>query len=266
VSTRLEERPEAQPVDPRIAARRDAVAADSRRRRWRRWTVVAGVVAVVAGAWYVTRTPLFDVDSIEIVGVSRTSPDAVAAASGVLVGAALTDVDADRVRKGVEPLPWVDQVTVERGLDGTVVITVTERTAIATAVTVEGLPVVVDADGRVLAGVSPDTGLGVDPALVPIEGVSAPGPGGTLDTDSGGALDVVGRLGPALRQRVAAVVVGPAGDLTLTLRPQGVADLGPATLLDAKLSSLVTVLSQVDQSGLAVVGLRVPDLPTVTRA
>lgn len=265
MSPRTLERTTDAKVDPRIAARRDAVAADRRRRR-RRWALVAiVVVAVVGGGWFVTRTSLLDVASVEVEGAVRTSPDDIRVASGVAVGDPLVDVDGGSVDAAVERLPWVATAETTRRLDGTVTIAVTERAPVATVPAADGARALVDRDGRVLAVVAPDSPEPPDPALVTIDGVVAGAPGEVLPPAGAGALAVVDGLTPGLRARVVAVVVSPIGELTLALRPEGTVDLGPPTELDVKLERLITVLSQVDQSGLAVIGLRVPDLPTVTR-
>jgi cell division protein FtsQ len=265
LSTRLASRSLSEEVDPRIAARRDAVEADRRSRRWRRVAVVVGVLAVLGGAWYATRTPLFDVEQVEVVGAARTPVEVVQEASGAAIGEAMLDVDPGDVEAAVEALPWVATAEVERRLDGRVVITVVERTPVATAPTADGGRAVLDAGGRVLEVVPAGAAPELDPAFVPIEGLVAPGPGGDVALEGAGALEVVTRLTPGLRARVVSVVVAPNGDLSLLLRPQGTVDLGPPVALDDKLGSLVTVLAQVDQSGLGTIGLRVPDLPTITR-
>ena len=53
-------------IDPRIAARRDAVETEKRLRRGRWWLIATIVAAVLVGAWLITRTPLLDVDRIEV--------------------------------------------------------------------------------------------------------------------------------------------------------------------------------------------------------
>ena len=73
-------------IDPRIAARRDAVENERRRRRGRWWLAAAIVVALGVGAWFLTRTPLLDVDRIEVRGAVVTTPEDIEAAAGVRTG------------------------------------------------------------------------------------------------------------------------------------------------------------------------------------
>ena len=186
-------------------------------------------------------------------------------ASGLLPGDPLVGVDQARIVSGVEALPWVASVEVDRRWDGTVTVAVTERVPVATVPTEGEGRAVVDAEGRVLAVVPIGTEASIDPPLLAIEGVVAPSVGEFLEPAAAGALEVSTAITPGLRSRVANVAVWPGGFLSLSLIPQGGVDIGPPTDIPAKLAALVTVLSQVDQRGLLTVGLRVPDLPTVTR-
>jgi cell division protein FtsQ len=264
LSTRTLERPSRAEVDPRIAARRDAVTADRRRRRHRWLAWVAVVITVAAGGWLLTRSALLDVEQVRVEGATHTSVDDVVAASGVSTGDPLVGLDEGAAVRGVEALPWIAEATVERSIDGTVRVRVTERVAVATVPTEAGRALV-DLDGRVLAAVGSDEEVAEpDTVLMAIEGLVAPGPGGMLGPEAAGAMEVLAGLTPGLQARVSSVAITPDGGLALALRPQGVAELGPPTELPAKLASLVTVLAQVDQTGLGTINLRVPDLPTVS--
>ena len=84
-------------VDPRIAARRQSVEQERRRRRRRRLLAAAVVVGVVAGAWLITRTGLFDVDRLRVDGATHESTDDIITASGLRPGDQLLDIDSGRV-------------------------------------------------------------------------------------------------------------------------------------------------------------------------
>jgi hypothetical protein len=56
------------------------------------------------------------------------------------------------------------------------------------------------------------------------------------------------------------------GSAELRLADGAVVRLGAADQLDAKLLAAATVLTQVDTTCLAVVDVRVPSVPTVTRS
>jgi cell division protein FtsQ len=235
-------------VDPRIAERRREVAAALRRRRRRRTFGVGGVALALLVAYGLSRTPLLDVDGLEVTGASRTSAGDVLTASGIRPGDQLIDIDVDGAADAVESLPWVAEAKVHRSILGSVSIEVTERTPAAIATDEAGTPVLVDADGRVLAPVD-------DPAAV----------AGMVTLQGRPALGMLDELTPGLQARVSGVGVGTDGSLSLRLRPQGTVLLGPPTDIDRKLTALVTLLSQVDQDGLSEINLTVPGLPTVRR-
>lgn len=256
--TRTMER-DAATIDPRIAARRDAVESERRRSRGRKWLVVSILVAVLAGAWWITRTPLFDVDAIEVRGADLTSVAAIESASAIRVGEPLLEVDAAASARRVRELPWVDTATVDRRWGGTVVITVTERTPVAIALDAAGRPWLVDATGRVL--VEDGSFDMIDTTVVgPVAGV----PGTSLE-GAEDALAVAALLTPGMRSRVATITTAPDGSITLGLRPQGTVELGPPTDLAAKIDALRTVMAQVDQRDLASINVLNPSTPVVRR-
>ena len=70
------------PIDPRIRQRRIAVRREEGRRRLRLLVGVVTVSGLVVGGWAATRSPLLDVDRVDVVGAARTPRDALVAASG----------------------------------------------------------------------------------------------------------------------------------------------------------------------------------------
>ena len=250
---------DAEAIDPRIAARRDAVTQEKRRRRSRIWIAVAIVVGVLALGWYLTRTGLLDVDDIEVRGTNITTAQEITDASGIRLGMPLLEVDTSAAAGRIRDLPWVATAIVDRGWDGHVLITITERVQLAVVRNEAGEPMLVDGDGRVLDVDGPWDG--VDTL---IEGVVAGEPG-TIVEDAGSALEVARLLGAGVRSRVSSIVTMPDGNLELHLRPQGVVLLGPPTELEAKLASLQIVMGQVDQRDLAIINVVNPETPVVVR-
>ena len=93
-------------VDPRIAARRRSVEqerppAPACGACW--WW--SSCVGVVAGAWLVTRTGLFDIDRLRVDGATHETADDVVTASGLRPGDQLLDIDSGSVAAKVEQLP-----------------------------------------------------------------------------------------------------------------------------------------------------------------
>jgi hypothetical protein len=124
----------------------------------------------------------------------------------------------------------------------------------------------VDRTGRLLAR-QPDP----QPGLPAIEGGTyASAPGATIAPAARGAL-AVARLIPGDRvDEIPVVAIVEHGELELRLaygpgKPNGVARLGPPDDLADKLLAVFTVLDRVDRRGLAVVDVRVPSAPVVTR-
>jgi cell division protein FtsQ len=247
-------------IDPRLRARRISVRRDEGRRRLRRLAVLGGALAVLLVGLAAVRSPLLDVDRIEVVGANHTPVDAVRTASGVRRHAAMTDVDLSRARTGVAALPWVRSVGVTRHWPGTVRVTVTERTPVGTIAAAQGGYMLIDGDGRVLEPVAePPPGLAV------LDGVGTAGaPGTTLDASAGDALTVLKALPPSLAAQTAAVVISPSGP-TVQLVARGEIRLGSIDDLGAKLVAAQTVLDQVDLERLCAVDVRVPAAPTLTR-
>lgn len=256
-------RPTRPAADPRILARRVEVLRSEGRRRLRRVLWGLGAVGLLGAAAASTQTPLLDVDRVEVVGVARLpAGDVLAAAAdaGAGEGAALVDVDTDAVARALEALPGVAEATVRRDWPGTVAVEVVERVPVAAVTSADGAALVA-ADGIVVDVVdAPPAGLPVLQARLP-----ALEPGAVVDAPE--LLAVAAALPPELAGRVAAVVAsaGAEGTVELRLAEGGVARLGPPAELGAKLVAVVTVLDQVDLACLAILDVRVPSAPAVTR-
>jgi cell division protein FtsQ len=247
-------------MDPRIRQRRVDVRRQEGRRRLKALIVLLAVTVLAGAGWAAARSPLLDVDHIEFEGAVRTPLEEVAAATGLRLGAAMVDVDERAVAAGVESLPWVRTAVVHREWPGTLVIRVDERDARAAVPRDGDRWALIDGNGRVLADVE------VQPeGLVRIEGLEAlPAPGGTVP-DAASALAVAAALTPEMAGRTEAVAVVESGHVELKLNPRGTVRLGPAQDLGAKLRSTETVLSSVGIEDLAVLDVRLPSSPVLTR-
>lgn len=257
------------PVDPRLRARRIEVRRREGRRRLRRLVFALVVTAVCAAAWGVTRSPLLDVDHIEVHGVSRLGGAEVVAAAGIDPGDPLVDLDLDAARDAIEALSWVEVVEVDRSWWGTVRYTVTER--IPAVVLLDesraGAGVIADIDGWVLAAATPaDRG-----ALTHIEGVDAADPGSRLEPAHRAAVELGAGITVGLEPWVDAIVVDPDGEHWLRLDATAPVDaparvrLGTDLDLPAQVVAAETVLTHVDLTCLATIDVRVASAPVVTR-
>ncbi|MDQ3781432.1 MAG: FtsQ-type POTRA domain-containing protein [Actinomycetota bacterium] len=262
VTQQLSRPPDAGPVmDPRIRQRRvDVRRREGRKRLW--FLVVVAVVLVAAGAAVgATRSPLLDVDGVEVRGATQTPKRALLAAGGLDRQPLMVDVDAQRVSRRVEALPWVLRARTRRAWPGTVVIDVTER-APAAAVRAGAAWATVDATGRVL-----DVGPLRAPGIPAVVNVAPPGAPGTSLPDAGaGPLRVVGALPPSLHARVREIVTTPGGEVVLQLAtPGGEIRLGRPENLESKMTAALTVLDKANVARLAVLDVRVPAAPVLTR-
>lgn len=274
----LVDRPSGPSVDRRIRARRIEVRRSEARRRLHRLVAVVVVSLVVLIGWGITRSPLLDVDHIEVVGAMRTPVTDVLDRSGITTGAPLVDLDVGAAAEEVAALPWIADVSVERTWGGTVTVTVSERSPAAVVIAPDGAGWLVDASGAVLSEAGTTEAGTAEDALVPIEGLDPPAPGTDLGVVSEVPLGVVSRLRAPVVALVAAIEVQPDG-VWIRLEPRpgetdvdggpradgGRVRLGDGRELDEQVRSLSTVLEQVDLRDLVVLDVRVPSNAVVTR-
>ena len=254
-------------MDPRIRRRRNEVTREEGRRRLRVVAASVAVMLVVALAVAATRSPLLDVDRVELAGATQTRPVEVASVTGLGRHPLMVEVDPPTVARRVEALPWVRRAVARKRWPGTVVVEVTERVPAALVAAGDGRWGLVDGSGRVLAVVAArPAGL---PALV--GGPAAGRPGTSIADRAGAPLRVAAALPARLRARVAEVVGRADGTVDLALGPSrgpgagGSVRLGPPHQLGAKLAAAQAVLDTADLTRLAVVDVRVPRAPVLTR-
>lgn len=223
----------------------------------RRVEAVLGVICAIVWALVVLRSPLLDVDRVQIVGAERTGATAIERAGGVTRGMPLVEVDLDGTRRGVAALPWIDEVRTARLWPGTIRIVVSERTEVAAVGHDEGWALL-DADGRVLAVVDDEPDL---PALT---GERRAAPGATLDRDDRAVLAVLGALPTSLRQAVDRADQGGDG-VELVLDDGFRVILGDAGQLTAKAQAAEAVRRHAAPAGAACrIDVRVPTAPVLT--
>jgi cell division protein FtsQ len=226
-------------------------------------TGISAVVAVGLGGWAATGSALLDLDRVVVVGAVNTGPDEARFASGLRRGEAMLDVDEEAAARGVETLPWVQDATASRRWPGEVRIRLVEREAVAVTAADAGRSALVDPTGRVLAWVER-----APPGLAVLTGLPPAGPAGsTLAPEGVAALAVAVALPAELRARIAGVAPaeGGRGEVEMRLSPEGSIRLGPPDDLQRKFDAIRAVLSQVDTANLAVLDVRRPENPVLTR-
>ncbi|HUR18014.1 MAG TPA: FtsQ-type POTRA domain-containing protein [Acidimicrobiales bacterium] len=250
-------------IDPRIRQRRVQVRREEGRRRLHVLTASLSAGIVLAAAAGLTRSPLLDLDYVDVRGAERTPREVLLRETGLGGHPLMVEIHTDRIVRRAEALPWVMDATARRQWPGTVRVHVTERVP-AAAVPVDSgrLWGLIDVTGRILE-VGP-----AKPAGLPVIGnVGEVGPpGSSIAPAAGASLEVAASLPEALRRRVADVATGPGGEVELQLvAPGGMVRLGPAEGLDQKYAALETLLEKVDLARLAVIDVRVPRAPVLTR-
>lgn len=244
--------------DPRMRARRVEVTRSAGRRRMRRVKAVLAVICAVVWGLVALRSPLLDVDRVQVVGAERVDVAAVrAAARSTTPGTPMHEVDPGRAREGVAALPWVDEVRVTKLWPGTVRIVITERHEVAAVEHPDGWSLV-DADGRVLVTIDDE------PDLPALPGEREAAPGDRLGAEDRRALAVLGALPATLRSATDATATGPDG-LELVLDDGFRAVLGDGGDLAAKARAVEAVRQHAGspEDGCRI-DVRVPTAPVLT--
>jgi cell division protein FtsQ len=243
-----------------MRARRVAVARSAGRKRLRRLNVVLALICVVVWALVALRSPLLDVDRVQVVGAERTSADAVRSAARLGPGTPMLEVDLGRAHDEVAALPWIDEVRTTRLWPGTVRIVVTERHEVATIEHDDGWGVL-DAEGRVLEVVAGR------PDLPALPGESGAAPGGRVGAADRSALAVLGDLPSELRSLTEETAEGDDG-LELVLTDGFRVVLGDGEALDAKAEAAIAVhdhaTGDLGADGGCRIDVRVPTAPVLT--
>ena len=227
-------------VDPRIRARRIAVAREQGRRRLRVVLVGLSLFVLVGSGWLFVRSPFVDVDNIVVIGVPQARVAQVIAASGVKRGNPLLLVSTGAVARRIERVPGIGSVHVSRDLPGTLRISAREQ-GVALWVRVPGNRVaLVGHDGRVQRVAS-----AVPPNVLELRGVAhVPAPGGRLAIPS--VVDVVAQLPATFAARVGAISAKSPTDLRLYLKAGGEVRLGDFSLVHDKGVAAESVIERMN--------------------
>jgi cell division septal protein FtsQ len=131
---------------------------DERNRRVRRkkhagsfaWLgcVMICLVALVVGFGF-AQSPVFNVRTINVSGISHISKDDVVALSGITLGEHIGEANVARAKSLISTNLWVEQVSVERKFPSTINIVIKERVPTAAITTADGI-YIVDSSGMLL--------------------------------------------------------------------------------------------------------------------
>lgn len=251
------------PIDPRIAERRAAVAADANRVRKRQLIVALAVLAAGVVGFAVLQSPLFAVDRITVAG-AVSDPRGIIDASGVKIGSPLINVDLTEARRSIAALPAVAQVSSHRDWNGEVVFDVVEREPVAQIRTADGSVLIVDAAGRIISrsgADAPSVAPVVIGGLEPVDDGSAR----WVDDVAARAVHVAAAIPPDIVKATAQLTVTPY-DYRLELGNGAEAVLGDISSIDDQMRALRSVLVSIDLGCVASVDLQNPQSPVIRRS
>jgi cell division protein FtsQ len=218
---------------------------------WRRWLVAGMVVLtlVVAVAWVLLGSSLFDARSVQVVGTRELPVDVVRAVAAVPLGTSMLRLDTGAIETRVAAVPRVASVQVRCDLDGTVRIEVTERSPVAMSHYGNGAHLV-DATGIDYAAVP------TEPPGLPELRVDRVGP---RDAATVAALTVLTGLPEWLRVQVRSIAARSPSDVVLRLSSEREVRWGGAEQADRKAAVLGPLLTQRGK----IYDVSSPALPTI---
>jgi len=244
----------------RFVGRRREIRREQGARRLRIVVALTAVSLLAVITIGTLNSELADVDSVSVVGNSRTSTEEITVATGIRLGHPMLDLDLPTAQRQVTRLPWIAAVDIDRRLSGDVVVHVREREPVAALPTDRGF-VLIDETGYQLEPVS-----NLPEGFVPVEGLVASGrPGEYAPQQTTLVLNVLGGITPAIRPEVDRLVVEDDG-LVIELTHGGRAVFGDSSQLGEKIQSLATVLARVDLKCVSIIDLRVPSAAAVRRS
>lgn len=244
-------------IDDRIAERRREVRRERQRARRRRTFVVLGLVLAALVFWFVERSPLVGLDSIEVAGTERLTEQDVLDAADLGLGTSTLRLRLGQVEERVEALPLVREATARRLDPLHVRIEVEEREPVLVA-RGGGHERLVDRDGVVIA-----EGRVERLPVVQLEDVPAPGERGDGDGPLAAAVATWRGLSGPLRLEVVRYDARDPQELELELRSGILVRFGAPERIDEKVRSLGAVLEDVGETGVTTIDVRAPTRPVV---
>ena len=242
----------AAPAPPARARTARTPKASVRRRRL--LALGLAVAVLLAVAYGVSRSPLLAVDTLAVKGTFHLTAEQVLDAAGVHEGDAMLWIDTGAAVSGIEALPYLRDVSLQREWPDTVRITVRERVPVAW-IDASGGKALVDRTGRVLETVD-----AAPPAMPQLLGAKVvPTPGGTVDAV--GAARVAGALSALAAAGTTSVEVTDHG-IVLHLANHGPEiRVGEATQAGVKIRAALAVLDALQDAPPSYVDVSVPTNP-----
>ena len=231
-----------------------------RRLRWRRLFFAACLLAALAGALALYRSPLLRVEEVEVVGATNLTPQQITELAG-LEGASMFNAPLAEAEARIVALPLVKGVKARLAWPNKVRIEVVERAPWGYW-DLAGTSYVIDSDGVVLADVKPAKGAPVihdvgDPAVLSV--------GDRVDAD---AVRLAQALLTSVREQLSLSVARfeytPEHGLTLTTDANYRVVMGDNQNVDYKIAVWKAVEEDIGRGSMAghVLDLRFRDHPS----
>jgi len=223
-------------------------------------TVIAAAVAIAGVSLVASRSSLFHLRHLEVVGTTSLTRAEVVRLAALSSSTNVLWVDPGAVERRLESDPWVATATVSRRLPGTIRISVVERAPVAMIRDERGFTLLA-ADGVALSTVEADPAL---PEIVIVAGSSARS--GDASAQAEAARAIAGLARGRLPTVVRAVVW--AGALTVELDDGTRVEFGQPIGIQAKAAAARRILRWVtaQHASVASVNVMAPDSPTATFA
>ncbi len=242
---------------------RGPVGIEARRRRRRSIAVsIVGVVLVALGAIAVSRSSIFSLQRLSVVGGRELSDQRIARLAGLSERTNVVWLSTSATERRLLASPWIASATVSRSLPSTVTVTVRERQPVAVGVTATGRRMLISTDGVVLGPASEGARL---PQVQLPSGLTLQ-LGSRVSTDTP-ALRVAAGFPRGLVGRIATIELGREG-IELQTRDGVRVIYGDASDPAAKGSALGAVLVWIQQHhvGAVYVDVSAPTAPAVLPA
>ena len=219
--------------------------------------VTLAIILVSGGEW-VVRSSLFRVRYVSVVGARHETSAAVIAASGLSSHPPIIDVSAATLNQRLSRFAWIESVALTKHWPDRVVVTVTERTAVAVAFSATHHLVYVDSAGHDLGAAPMSANL---PTLIYQSPRARTWP---FRRAGRAAAYVASQLPVAFSRQVSRISVNAAGSVSLTMTTPVTFVLGPASNLHAKFVSIASVIAHARLVSGDIVDVSVPGSLAVT--
>lgn len=231
-----------------------------RRLRWRRTLIVLALLAAVAGAVVLYRSPLLRVQEVQVVNATSTSPERIADLAD-LEGASMFSIPLDEAEARIVALPLVKGVHAQRRWPNKVRIEVIERTPWGYW-NLAGTSYVIDSEGVILPNVKPPKGA---PVIQDVGDPANLSPGDRVDTDAVRLAQALLKFVPdQLALRITKFEYTPEKGLSVVTDANYRVVIGDSRNVEYKLAVWKTVEEDIGRGAMAghVLDLRFRDRPS----